>query len=266
MSQVVNSAKEMQRQCLALQRAGNRIGLIPTMGALHEGHLSLVRRAKAECDVAVATIFVNPAQFAPTEDFSKYPRSIDADLGLLDSVDCDFTFVPSADEIYPPGFSTYLAPPAVAQPLEGVFRPDHFRGVCTVVLKLFNLAPADVACFGQKDYQQALVVRHMVRDLNLPLAIEVCPTVREADGLALSSRNRYLSEGERRQALALSQALAEASDLYRSGGRNSRVLAERMQAVDAETLQELDTIDRSAVALIACYVGTTRLIDNMILS
>ena len=248
------------------------------MGALHEGHLSLVRAAKEVCDVAVATIFVNPTQFGPKEDFSKYPRTFNDDLTLLEPVDCDLVFAPSAEEMYPPGFSTYVEPPAVARLLEGVFRPDHFRGVCTVVLKLFNLVPSDVAFFGRKDYQQAMVIRHMARDLDLPLKISVCPIVREPDGLAMSSRNRYLSAAERQQALALSAALRSATDAFITGERSAPDLAATMQdvlqtagieridyatVVDADTLEEVDQIEQPAVALIAGYVGTTRLIDNV---
>jgi pantoate--beta-alanine ligase len=281
MPTVIHSADEIQRTVRQLHTTGKRIGLVPTMGALHEGHLSLVRAVKQECDVVITTIFVNPTQFAPHEDFSKYPRTLETDLALLDSVGCDFAFVPSKAEVYPPGFSTYVQPPEVAQPLEGTFRPDHFRGVCTVVLKLFNLVPSDAAYFGQKDYQQAMVIRHMTRDLNLPLKINVCPIIREPDGLALSSRNRYLSPPERKQALALSRALQAATAQYRSGVRETAELNSRMQmvlnehgisridyatVVDAETLSAIDRIDRPAVALIACHVGTTRLIDNELLA
>lgn len=281
MPRVITSCQEIQETALQLRAGGQRIGLVPTMGALHEGHLSLVRAAKEGCDVAIATIFVNPTQFGPKEDFSKYPRTLDDDLALLDSADCDLVFVPSADEMYPPGFSTYVEPPAVAKPLEGVFRPDHFRGVCTVVLKLFNLVPSDIAYFGRKDYQQALVIRHMAHDLDLPLKISVCPIVREADGLAMSSRNRYLSPDERRQALALSVALNTASEAFANGERSAVVLSTTMQetlqqagieridyaaVVDGQTLEGIEQIERPAVALIACHVGTTRLIDNEELS
>jgi pantoate--beta-alanine ligase len=270
----------MQQTVLRLRAAGQRVGLVPTMGALHEGHLSLVRAARAECDVTIATIFVNPTQFAPHEDFSKYPRTLEADLTLLDSVGCDIAFVPDREEMYPPGFSTHVEPPRIAEPLEGAFRPGHFRGVCTVVLKLFQLAPAHIAFFGQKDFQQALVVRQMVRDLNVPIEVRTCPIIRESDGLALSSRNRYLSAAERVHALALSQALEKVRDQYRAGERKADVLAAAMHdtlrragiesidyatVVDAETLGELNAIERSAVALIACRVGTTRLIDNELL-
>lgn len=260
--------------------AGRTIGLVPTMGALHEGHLSLVRRAKAECDAVVATIFVNPAQFGPHEDFDKYPRTLERDLELLGQVGCDLVFAPPKDEMYPAGFSTYVEPPAVAAPLEGVCRPGHFRGVATVVLKLLNLVPADVAYFGQKDYQQSLVIQHMARDLNLPIRIAVCPIVRESDGLALSSRNRYLSSAERQQALALSRGLARAESLVRAGERTAAVIVaalrgelaaagiERIEyatVADAETLEEVRLLDRPAVALVAAFVGATRLIDNTLL-
>lgn len=277
MPRVITSGTEMQQAAAQLRAEGKRIGLVPTMGALHEGHLSLIQAAKRDCDAAIATIFVNPTQFGPREDFSKYPRTLEHDLKLLDSAKCDLVFVPTADEMYPPGFSTYIEPPAVAKPLEGSFRPDHFRGVCTVVLKLFNLVPSVAAYFGRKDYQQWLVIRHMALDLNLPLEIRACPIIREPDGLALSSRNRYLSEDERQQALVLSKALREVKDAFHRGERDPAKLSARMQetlqtagieridyatVVDAKTLEEMESIDRPAVALIACHVGTTRLIDN----
>ena len=276
----IATAAEIQAATRALRAAGKSVGLVPTMGALHEGHLSLVRRARAECDAVIATIFVNPAQFGPQEDFSRYPRTLERDLELLAAEGCDLVFVPSRVEIYPAGFSTYVEPPAVAAPLEGRFRPGHFRGVATVVLKLFHLIPAAVAYFGQKDYQQSLVIRHMVRDLNLPIQITVCPIVREPDGLALSSRNRYLSSAERDQALALSRCLKRAVELICGGQRDPSAIAAAMHSeltaagieridyaavADAQTLAELNTLDRPAVALVACHVGTTRLIDNTLL-
>lgn len=277
---LISSISEMQATVRELQRAGKTVGLIPTMGALHEGHLSLVRRAKSECEVAVATIFVNPTQFAPNEDFSKYPRTLDADLQLLASADCDLVFVPSREEMYPPDASTFIEPPQVAQPLEGVFRPAHFRGVATVVLKLFNIIPADKAYFGQKDFQQALVIQHMAADLNLPVQVVVCPIIREADGLAMSSRNRYLSSSERGQALALSRALHLVQEQASRGVRDASVLKGQMEEVlesagiervdyatiaDQKTLAEVTLLDSPAVALIAAFVGTTRLIDNCLL-
>ena len=278
---VVLQPQDMQRYTLELKRQGLRVALVPTMGALHEGHLSLVRAAQERADVVVATIFVNPAQFGPSEDFSRYPRTLEADLRALADAGCGWVLVPQQADIYPPGFSTYVEPPAVAKPLEGVFRPGHFRGVATVVLKLFQIVPADIAVFGQKDYQQALVIRRMAEDFNLPMEIVACPTIREPDGLALSSRNRYLSAAERQQALAISRALAEADRLHGAGERGAAKIESAMRNIltaagiekidyaavaDAETLAELARIDRPAVALIACNVGTTRLIDNRMLA
>ncbi|MEX2173170.1 MAG: pantoate--beta-alanine ligase, partial [Pirellulaceae bacterium] len=278
---VITSARQMRAVVQELRRQGCRVGLVPTMGALHAGHLSLVRIAREHADAVVTTIFVNPTQFGPREDFEKYPRTLEADLQALAGAGCDIVFVPNRDEMYPPGCSTWVEPPAVAAPLEGVCRPGHFRGVATAVLKLLHLIPADLACFGQKDFQQALVIRRMAEDLNVPLEIRVCPTVREADGLAMSSRNRYLSPPERRQALALSQALAEAERLVAAGERNpDKMLAamrnkltsagiERIDYValaDTETLQEKTEVAGPTVALIACHVGATRLIDNRLLT
>ena len=279
---VLESPHEIYAQVDFLRREGKTIGLIPTMGALHEGHYSLVRRSAGECDVTVATIFVNPTQFAPHEDFSKYPRTLESDLRGLQNAGAQFVFVPSVDTMYPPGHSTWVQAPSVALPLEGVHRPDHYRGVATIVLKLFQLVPATTAYFGQKDYQQALVIRRMVDDLNVPIRIEVCQTQRESDGLAMSSRNRYLDATQRQQAVGLSQALQEAQRLYQLGEHNPVRLEQAMQAtlhrfgieqidyakvVCAERLQDLDHIEASgsAVALIAARVGNTRLIDNMLL-
>jgi pantoate--beta-alanine ligase len=277
---VITSAADMQRHTLRLREDGRRIGLVPTMGALHAGHLSLVRAAREVADAVVATIFVNPTQFGPHEDFAKYPRTLEADLQALSAAGCDVVFVPERDEMYPPGSTTFVEPPAVSQPLEGVCRPGHFRGVATIVLKLFHLIPADAAFFGHKDYQQALVIRHMVRDLNVPIEIVVGPTVREADGLALSSRNRYLSPAQRQQAVALSRALDEAQGRVAGGQRDAAQVASAMRNIlaaagiervdyaavaDPQTLTEHLTIDGPAIALIACYVGTTRLIDNRLL-
>lgn len=278
---IITCAADMQRHALRSRLAGHRIGLVPTMGALHEGHLSLVRAAREEADVVVATIFVNPTQFGPHEDFAKYPRTLEADLQALSAAGCDIVFVPERDEMYPPGSTTSVDPPAASQPLEGECRPGHFRGVATIVLKLFHLIPADVAFFGHKDYQQALVIRHMVRDLNVPMEIVVCPTVREADGLALSSRNRYLSPAQRQQAVALSRALDEAQRLVVGGQRDVGQIEMAMRNIlvaagiervdyaavaDPQTLAQSSTIDGPAIALVACYVGTTRLIDNRLLA
>lgn len=262
------------------QRRGQKVGIVPTMGALHAGHLSLVEASNRACDVTVVTIFVNPTQFGPNEDFQKYPRTLDSDLAALADLKVDAVFVPQAETMYPPGYSTYVEPPSVAQPLEGVCRPGHFRGVATVVLKLFHLCPADVAFFGAKDYQQATVIRRMVADLNVPIDVQVMPTVREPDGLAMSSRNRYLSAAEREQALALSRSLQLAADLVAGGERNASTVASRMRDVfdaagitdidyiavaDPQTLEPLETIAGEAVVLVAARVGTTRLIDNRVI-
>jgi pantoate--beta-alanine ligase len=278
---VFTAPTDMQSEILRLREAGQRIALVPTMGALHAGHISLVKRAKEFAGLVAASIFVNPTQFGPAEDFQKYPRTLDDDLSGLSDAGCNLVFMPSVSEIYPPGFSTYIEPPTVAQPLEGVCRPGHFRGVSTVVLKLFEIVPAHVACFGQKDYQQLLVIKRMVEDLAVPIEIIACPTVREADGLAMSSRNRYLSAAERQQALSLSKALADAERMLGGGERSTTAIAAAMKqtvqnagigkidyaaVVDATTLAELDVIDRPVVALVAAYVGSTRLIDNRILT
>ncbi len=278
---VVTSPADIQAAVMELRLSGLRISLVPTMGALHEGHLSLVRIARQRADCVVATIFVNPTQFGPAEDFSKYPRTLDADLKALSAAGCDLVFVPTAEDMYPAGFSTYIDPPAVAQPLEGHCRPGHFRGVATIVLKLFHLIPAHLACFGQKDSQQLLVIRRMVEDLALPIEIVGCPIVREPDGLAMSSRNRYLSPAERQQALALSRALDRAEQLVAAGERDAESIVATMRGVlvdaginridyvamaDPETLTARQSIDSPSVALIAAFVGNTRLIDNRILN
>jgi pantoate--beta-alanine ligase len=279
MPRVVTTAREMREIVWRARCDGLRVGVVPTMGALHAGHISLVDTSKKACDVTVATIFVNPTQFGPNEDFARYPRTLDADLELLAAARADYVFAPTNDEMYPGGATTMIEVGGVDQPWEGECRPGHFRGVATVVLKLLECVPAQQAFFGQKDYQQSLVVRRMVADLCLPVKIVVCPIVRENDGLALSSRNRYLSNEDRARALALSRGLRAAETLFGSGERESAVLLEAMQAeiapnvdrleyialADAETLAAVTRIDRPAVALVAAFVGTTRLIDNALL-
>jgi pantoate--beta-alanine ligase len=275
--QVVDSIPIARATLRDARALGMRIGIVPTMGALHEGHLSLVDASRAECDFHVVTIFVNPTQFAPHEDLDCYPRTLDDDLAALATRQVDLVFVPSNELVYPAGFSTYIEPPDVAKPLEGAHRPGHFRGVTTVVLKLFHMIPADVAFFGQKDFQQCLVVQAMVQDLNLDIEIRICPTVREPDGLAMSSRNRYLNALERERALSLSRSLNLAQHLYDEGERDSSVIVGEMmkvlrdarvdrvdyvQIADSTSLCPLPRIDRPAVALIAAHVGNTRLIDN----
>jgi pantoate--beta-alanine ligase len=279
-TEVVATVRAMRGITGAAQRSGKRVGVVPTMGALHEGHLSLVAASRAACDVTVATIFVNPTQFGPNEDFSRYPRTLEADLAKLSAAGADYAFVPDVAEMYPAGATTMVEPGSAAEPLEGQFRPGHFRGVATIVLKLFQAVPADAAFFGQKDYQQQLVVRQMVADLLLPIKIVVCPTVHEVDGLAMSSRNVYLSADDRAKALGISRALQVAESRAASGERDVASIAAAMlttlrdagiasidyaSVVDAATLLPVEKINAPAVALIAARVGTTRLIDNAIL-
>jgi pantoate--beta-alanine ligase len=277
---VATTVRETFEFVRSAQLAGKRVGLVPTMGALHAGHVSLVDRSSRENDLTVVTIFVNPKQFSPREDLAKYPRNLDDDLAKLAAAKADLVFAPSVDEMYPTGFATYVEVADATTRLEGQFRPTHFRGVTTVVMKLFQIAPADRAYFGQKDYQQSLVVRRMAADLNLPIQIVICPTVREADGLAMSSRNRYLSADDRQRALVLSRSLRETRESFVAGERNSAKLRTAIESqiaaagatldyvsvADPDTLAELDQIKSSAVVLIAARVGNTRLIDNEILS
>jgi pantoate--beta-alanine ligase len=274
---VLSSSEETYRLVDQMRMEGKRIGLVPTMGALHEGHLSLVQRAKQQCDMAIATIFVNPAQFGPNEDFQKYPRTPQNDLNLLADSGCDLVFTPTNAQMYPQGHSTFIEPPSVAQVWEGPIRPGHFRGVATIVLKLFQILPAHVGYFGRKDYQQVAVIRAMCRDLNLPIAIEACQTVRESDGLAMSSRNRYLSPSERQRALGLFRALEAAEKLIQEGCTSGRQVEQAMRKeletspvdsidyaaiVHPETLESIETIDSEVVGIIAARLGATRLIDN----
>lgn len=256
------------------------VGLVPTMGALHDGHLSLVRRARAECSSALASIFVNPAQFGPTEDLAKYPRDLEGDLAKLEQEGTALVFTPEPSAVYPPSFDTWVVPGRLAERLEGAVRPGHFRGVATVVLKLFHLLEPDRAYFGQKDAQQAVVIRRTVADLDLDLEIVVCPTVREPDGLALSSRNVYLSPEERRAAPVIHRALRAAAALFGEGERRGpalrasveRVLStERLAAIDyvsaadPETLEEVEIAKESVLLSTAVRMGATRLIDNVVL-
>lgn len=266
------------REFMAAERvAGRSVGLVPTMGALHEGHLSLVRASASECNTTLATIFVNPTQFGPGEDLDKYPRTFESDLEKLAMCGTAAVFAPSNEEVYPPEFSTYIEPPEVSLPLEGELRPDHFRGVCTVVLKLFLMTGADAAFFGQKDFQQARVISQMVADLNVPVEIRICPIVREGDGLALSSRNAYLSTDERARAVGLYQALTTIDREFVGGQTNAReaiVTGERVlnehgidkidyvAVIDPIGLQAVAELKPATVVAIAAHVGTTRLIDN----
>ncbi len=277
---VLHKLHEIYAQVDFARREGKTIGIVPTMGALHDGHLSLVRESSTNCDLTVATIFVNPSQFGPKEDLSRYPRTMDDDLAGLVQAGADIVFVPETQEVYLDGHSTWIEPPAVAKPLEGEFRPGHYRGVATIVLKLFNMIPATVAFFGLKDYQQLLVIRRMVEDLNIPIRIVSCPTIREADGLALSSRNRYLNPTERAKATCLSKALQRVAELVDAGETNIPILESTMKTileksgvsqidyarvVDAATLETIALLRSPSVALIAARIGNTRLIDNKIL-
>ncbi|HLG71873.1 MAG TPA: pantoate--beta-alanine ligase [Chloroflexota bacterium] len=262
----------------AVAQAKRPLGLVPTMGFLHEGHLALVRRARAENEALAVSIFVNPTQFGPSEDFADYPRDLERDLDLLRKEKVDFVFAPAAEEVYPAGFSTGVLVEGLTERLEGEFRPGHFRGVATVVLKLLNILQPDRAYFGQKDAQQLRVIRQMVSDLNLPVEVVAVPTVREKDGLALSSRNVRLSPEARQSATVLSRALRRAEDLYEAGERSGWVLREAMRSVlaeepsakadyvsvaDPETLQELETVTSGALLSLAVRIGGVRLIDNL---
>jgi pantoate--beta-alanine ligase len=264
------------------RRAGRTIGLVPTMGSFHEGHLSLMRRARADCDVVVVSLFVNPAQFGPGEDLAAYPRDEQRDAGLASDEGVDFLFAPAADEVYPDGFATTVSVSGITEILDGDPQRrgrEHFDGVATVVSKLFNMAQPDVAYFGQKDAQQALVIQRLVRDLDLPVRIEVCPTVREQDGLAMSSRNAYLSPDERSRALALNRALAAADETVASGERDAAaVLAaaraelaaagvepEYLELRSAADLHPVERVNGSTLLAVAAHVGRARLIDNKVL-
>jgi pantoate--beta-alanine ligase len=278
--QLVARRDELRRAVAAARSKGAKIGVVPTMGALHAGHLSLVEAARRECDFVIATIFVNPTQFAPTEDFAAYPRDLRRDADLLAPLGVDLVFAPSSDEMYRPGHETYVEVGPTAVPLEGTRRPTHFRGVATVVLKLLNLVEADIAYFGEKDYQQTLVVRRMVDDFDLNVEIRVRPIVREPDGLAMSSRNAYLSADERRRALSLSQSLELAARLHAEGERSSEKIRGQMLAhleaaggVEVEyiaflaedTVAPVEQIAGPTRVALAAQVGQTRLIDNRLI-
>jgi len=275
--QIVARGDLMRAAVTTARQADQTVGFVPTMGALHEGHLSLVDAAAGGCDRVAVSIFVNPTQFGPGEDFARYPRDLNRDLDLLRSRGCDWVFVPEAAEMYPPGFDTTVDVGAVANPWEGAARPGHFHGVATVVLKLFQLVPANRAYFGRKDYQQTLVVERMVQDLHVPVEIRVCPIVRDADGLALSSRNRYLNADQRRRALALWQSLQLAEAAHAAGETDTAKIRQQMLAhissvggVEVEyiaimrdgTVEETRLIAGPTIVAIAARVGATRLIDN----
>jgi len=275
--EVVKTIKDVRAAVLSARADGKTIGIVPTMGALHAGHISLIDRAVADCDFVVISIFVNPTQFGPNEDFDKYPCDLDADAVICEKAGADIIFAPSASEMYPSQNSTWVDVDGITDHLCGASRAGHFRGVTTVCTKLFNVVCPDQAFFGQKDAQQAIVIKRMVADLNMPLEIVVCPTVRQQDGLALSSRNKYLSDAERKDALLISKAL-KACDKAIVGGeydaeklvalmksiiRGGAVDIEYLSIVDTRTLENVSEIEGQVLVAIAARVGKTRLIDNI---
>jgi pantoate--beta-alanine ligase len=281
MVKIVRRIDDLRRQVAAARKKGRRVGLVPTMGALHQGHLELVRRAREDTDLVVASVFVNPRQFGPGEDFERYPRDLGGDAKLLAAAGCDLVFAPSVAEMYPPGAKTKVVVEGLGDMLCGQSRPGHFAGVALVVLKLLNAAAPDLAFFGEKDFQQLVVLKRMVRDLDCPVRVVAVPTVREKDGLAMSSRNAYLAAGERAIATALFRSLELVRLLAAGGERRSHVLKDRMMSllldagvtkvdyvavVDPETLEAVSYVDREARVLVAAWVGTTRLIDNAALA
>jgi pantoate--beta-alanine ligase len=276
---IINAIREMQVEADRLRSSGRRIGFVPTMGFLHEGHLSLIRIAKKRADAVVVSIFVNPKQFGPAEDLSRYPRDFERDAGLCDAEGADVVFNPSESEMYPEGYHTYVDVESLTEGLCGASRPGHFRGVTTVVAKLFLAVKPHAAVFGQKDFQQAVVIRRMARDLNFDLDVIVAPIVREPDGLAMSSRNGYMSPEERRDALALSQSLRKAEAMIRGGETKSSAIIRAMdemirskktaktdyiEIIDPDTLRPLHSVESKALIALAVFIGKTRLIDNTI--
>ncbi len=280
MTPVVTTVAAVRAAVESARRAGKTIGLVPTMGALHEGHASLIRVAHAASGFVVVSIFVNPTQFGPKEDFAKYPRTLEADQKLCADAGASLIFAPTVEEMYPEQSVTFVEVKELDAELDGPTRPGHFRGVCTVVLKLFNIVRPDVAHFGAKDFQQARIIKQMVRDLNVPVEVRVEPTVREADGLAMSSRNRYLSPTERATAPAIYRALQNTKARALGGeidvARLESALAAELAAIpearvdyarilDVDSLRPLGRLDRTAVAAVAVFIGTTRLIDNIVI-
>ena len=281
--EIINRRQRMTSVARKIRREQDRtIGLVPTMGALHEGHLSLVREARRMCDVVVVSVFVNPTQFGPSEDYEHYPRDLTKDTALLTDYNVDYIFAPSAEEIYPKDFSTYVNVGGLSKLLEGEKRPGHFRGVATVVTILLNTVRPDFAFFGQKDAQQALIIKRMVRDLAFDTEIVILPTVREDSGLAISSRNLYLDAGEQESAAVIHRGLMQAKEVYKKGERHAarladvvrntietepRVRVDYVSVVDGETLDKIDKLDERPILIaVAAYIGKTRLIDNIVLN
>jgi pantoate--beta-alanine ligase len=277
--EVITKISEIRSAIRTQKAKGKRIGFVPTMGFLHEGHLSLVRESLRETDFTIVSIFVNPTQFGPEEDFDEYPRDLEKDKTMLERLGVNLVFIPDGLEMYPKGFKTYVAVTDLQDKFEGRSRPGHFRGVCTVVLKLFALVQPNAAYFGQKDAQQAVIVKKMVQDLNLDVEVRVLPTVREKDGLAISSRNIYLTKVQRKAALCLVRSLAKAKDMIEAGERDPHIVERAMERiiqkeasadldyiaiVDLDNFETLDTINSAALIAVAAYLGEVRLIDNMI--
>jgi pantoate--beta-alanine ligase len=277
---VAKTIKSVRKLVKAARRKGKKIGFVPTMGALHIGHISLIKKAKQQTDFVVVSIFVNPTQFGPSEDFKKYPRPIKNDLAICRRAGVDVVFAPAAEQMYPHENFTWVNVEKLTEQLCGRFRPGHFRGVATVCAKLFNIVAPDVAFFGQKDAQQAIIIKKMVTDLNMPLKIVVCPTVRQADGLAVSSRNQYLTEQQKKDATYIFRALKKSENLVKAGTKKTKTIISEMKKilkqvpsikieyisiVDAETLQELDKITGRVLIAAAIKIGSTRLIDNILL-
>jgi pantoate--beta-alanine ligase len=279
--QICATISEARAACRDAQSGGKRLGLVPTMGALHDGHLSLIRAARAQCEVVAVSIFVNPTQFGPTEDLSKYPRQFEPDCRVLEKEGVEILFAPAVEEMYPQGQSTWVVVEGLSEKLDGRSRPGHFRGVSTVVAKLFHIIAPDVAFFGQKDAAQLAVIRRMVRDLNFAVDIVACPIVREADGLAMSSRNAYLNQEERNRALALHRSLQVVEQQFRGGERDaaklistakeiftreSLVHLDYFEIVDPDMLDPIACISQRVLVAVAAYVGSTRLLDNLLLA
>jgi pantoate--beta-alanine ligase len=277
---VIQETAAMQQRCLELRAAGKTISFVPTMGYLHEGHLSLLREGRKRGDILVLSIFVNPTQFGPNEDLDSYPRNMEKDLALAETVGTDLVWTPTPDQVYPPGYATYVDVEGLTNRLCGASRPGHFRGVTTVVCKLLNVVQPNIALFGQKDFQQLAVIRRMVADLNIPVEIEAMPIVREDDGLAMSSRNFYLTTEQRQQALVLSNSIKHAQALAKAMEHDSsRIITALQQMIDEQpearvdylqichqfTLKDQDVIDSNSVLLLAVFIGSTRLIDNSFL-
>lgn len=275
---IIRTVEEMREEVSQARREGKKIGFVPTMGYLHEGHLSLIKRAKAENEFVVVSIFVNPTQFGAGEDYETYPRDLERDAKLADSEGADVIFHPSVQEMYPKGYKTFVEVEEITTRLCGASRPGHFRGVTTIVAKLFNIIKPDRAYFGQKDAQQVVVVRQMVKDLNMDVEIIPCPIVREADGLAMSSRNTYLDDEERKAALVLSRSLFKAEEMIRNGERDAKKVKEfiegligsepkaridYVEVVDAHTLEEIEKLKGEVLIALAVKIGKTRLIDNI---